>query len=137
MCSPTIFYRLAEDNAGSDDLTLLPEFGATGAPPLLNFTEIESRLAGNPDVLGATPRWATLGRIGNRDDRDRNTTAVILVVDSVRETELNIGAAWDRRPLGLEEAYVVSSSSSVLFANTALHAKSITFASFAVKNSAC
>jgi len=107
VCSPTIFYRLAEDNAGSDDLTLLPEFGATGAPPLLNFTEIESRLAGNPDVLGATPRWAALGRVGNRDERTRNTTAVILVVDSVREQQLDIGAGWDRRPLGLEEAYVV------------------------------
>ena len=119
MRSPTIFYRLAEDNAGSDDLTLLPEFGAAGAPPLLNFTEIESRLAGNPDVLGATPRWAALGRVGNRDDRSRNTTSVILVVDSVRETELNIGAAWDRRPLGLEEAYVVSFRSSLRLHSTA------------------
>lgn len=95
-------------------MLLTPEFGAAGAPPFLNFTDIDLRLSGNADVLGATPRWAVLGRVANREQPTRNTTTIILALDSEQESGLQLGSSWSRRPLGLEEAYVVRFDDALL-----------------------
>jgi len=55
---------------------------------LLNATYIQKSLEHVAGVAGAAPRWTILGRIGNRFDSNRNSTAVILVIDSEKEKAL-------------------------------------------------
>ncbi len=40
------------------------------------------------DVLGVTPRWTLLSRVMNADNTERNTSAVLLVMDMETEDVL-------------------------------------------------
>ena len=80
---------------------------STAAIPLVNYTDVERLLEGNPTVQGTAPRWLGLGRVANTDNPLLNTSVVLLVLDSEAEEKAKIGEAWGRRPLGEQETYIV------------------------------
>jgi ABC-type antimicrobial peptide transport system permease subunit len=115
--SPVVFLKLSEDTAGEGDLVLQPDFSnsvaslsssqTSGIPPglLLNDTELQQVLAQVPSVAGVAPRWVALGRVYNHEANTFNTSAILLVIDSERETSIGLGRSWNRRPLGAAEVY--------------------------------
>ena len=129
--APIIFLKLAEDQTGQADVLMLPdsqpsvvygggagfmgsEAGTDGSSSasftLLNSTMIEERLKDNELVAGAAPRWLALGKLANRDNPLRNTSCVIVVIDSAKEEAMGLGREWNLRPLGEQEVYVVRPS---------------------------
>jgi ABC-type antimicrobial peptide transport system permease subunit len=72
----------------------------------LNATNIQHNLANTPGVSGAAPRWTMLGRVGNRFDSTRNSTAIILVIDSEKEKEIGLGRSWPFPALGERQAVI-------------------------------
>lgn len=65
---------------------------------LLNATKIQYDLSNVPGTAGASPRWTILGRVGNRFDNERNSTAIVLVIDSDKEKVPTLRAIHSRFP---------------------------------------
>lgn len=73
---------------------------------LLNFTEIQRRLVGVDKLTGIAPRWLTLSRITRPDNSSINSTAIALVIDFARESQIGLGRAWQHPKLQKGEAHV-------------------------------
>lgn len=86
---------------------MLAEVSAQHTVPLVNFTEVQNRLATNTEVRGCVPRWFLIADLINPSNADLNTTVVILVIDSALEAQAGLGSGWDKPALGPTEAYVV------------------------------
>ena len=105
--SPIMFFKLAEDTAGCNDLLLAPAPAAgSGALPLLNHTRVNASEAAVGDVQGTTPRWALLVQaIGLVENAVVNasaptaapvapsTTTILLAADDAQERHLRMGRA--------------------------------------------
>jgi hypothetical protein len=61
---------------------------------LLNFTEVNSRVGGVSDLVGMAPRWLALARMQRPDNSSINSTAIVLVIDQVRELQIGLGRAF-------------------------------------------
>jgi hypothetical protein len=124
--APIIFVKLSEDQVGEYDLVsysshsvnywftlhqlLTPDFeSVTGFDNMfLNQTYIEQQIKNEPLVAGTTPRWVTLSKAINPKTQ-KNSSVTILIIDSRKESEINLGRAWKKPPLGTNETYVSSS----------------------------
>ncbi|KAL6065065.1 FtsX domain-containing protein [Balamuthia mandrillaris] len=121
--APLVFLKLAENTLGEYDLVMTPTFEQPVLQPaqiissennttyesstfLLNATSIMQRLSGVPQVEGVVPRWALLGRVGNRFEPERNSSAIILIIDTEAEKRVGLGRGWEHRALGEKEALV-------------------------------
>jgi hypothetical protein len=75
--------------------------------PLVNYTDVARLLAPDDDIEGVVPRWFLIADVINPADTRRNTTVVVLVIDTELEKQAKLGSDWTRRPLGANEAYIV------------------------------
>lgn len=92
-------------NGSTNGSSLAP--GTALALPLLNSTEVEQAVATVGSAAGAAPRWLLLGSLLNAKERSRNTSVLVLALDSEAEDRMDLGRQWGRRPLGYLEAYAV------------------------------
>ena len=111
--SSSIFVRLSETQVSETDILLTPDLaalqfqGSNGGFPQfwLNETLVRERLADNPRIRGTSPRWTLLAKAVN-PKTERNSSVIVLVMDTQRETEIGMGRTWIRRPLKWDETYV-------------------------------
>lgn len=75
----------------------------------LNETWISEQLSSEPLVTGTCPRWTILGEVRNKYDIEKNSSVVVLVIDSEREEDIGLGRSWNKRALGEEECYISGS----------------------------
>eukprot|EP00906_Rhabdomonas_costata_P027384 RCo038898 len=101
---PATFVRLAEKDQGEMDLLLTAGSGHT-TKPYLNFTEVEERLRGVPEVLGCSPRWLLPAMVSNPESPELQAEVLVLLVDTEREQRIGIGRAWPFRPLNQGEMH--------------------------------
>eukprot|EP01114_Cavostelium_apophysatum_P002845 TRINITY_DN1253_c0_g3_i1.p1 TRINITY_DN1253_c0_g3~~TRINITY_DN1253_c0_g3_i1.p1 ORF type:complete len:1241 (+),score=361.47 TRINITY_DN1253_c0_g3_i1:25-3723(+) len=107
--SPIVFLKLSEDQVGEYDLLLTPKVDQNSQSFWLNSTDISEKLKDAPLAVGAAPRWVMLGRIYNALDGTQNTSTSILVIDTEKEKEINLGRGWKHPPLGKDQTHVTSS----------------------------
>jgi hypothetical protein len=115
--SSSIFVRLSETQVGEADIVLLPDLATLQSasseifPPFwINETLVRSQLAesNSATVLGTAPRWTLLAK-GLHPNTGKNSSVIVLVGDSNRESEIGLGRTWVRRPLKFDECYVSAS----------------------------
>jgi len=61
---------------------MVPQPTNTSLTFFLNYTHINSSLASVEDLYGAAPRWMLVGEVSNVEDPERNSSAVLLIIDS-------------------------------------------------------
>lgn len=100
----------AEGNtsAGGDGDSSGAFLGSAASLPLLNSTAVSNSIESVGSAAGAAPRWLLLGDLLNAKDRSRNTSVLVLAIDSRAEDRISLGKQWMRRPLGYLEGYAVS-----------------------------
>lgn len=64
------------------------------------------KLSNHPRIVGTSPRWILPANVQNTKHPSRNTTAMLLIVDTDREEQMGLGRTWSHRPLGHGEAHV-------------------------------
>jgi ABC-type antimicrobial peptide transport system permease subunit len=126
---PVVFMRLNEQAIGEMDLIVTPGYaihgqsvepdwprkhlmqhaGALDTQRLMNFSLYEERTASSGFVDGSTPRWIMLTALWN-PTHTSNVTTIALTIDSLRESQIGLGRAWEMAPLGPDECYVSAAS---------------------------
>lgn len=103
-CSPSV-----GDSASSffASQVMYSEVSATHSSPFMNFTDVSSLLANTSGIQGVVPRWIFLAQLSSPTDRTRNTSVVLLALDSALEATAQLGSSWNLPPLGQSDAYVV------------------------------
>jgi ABC-type antimicrobial peptide transport system permease subunit len=101
-----VFVKLAENQASEVDFIYYTRFTNTSVIPFLNETDMSKTFAGDSRVAGISPRWILTATVANSMEPWRNTTTILLIIDTEREQELGIGRSWPYRPLGNREAHV-------------------------------
>jgi len=61
---------------------MVPQPTNTSLTFFLNYTHINASLASVKDLYGAAPRWMLVGEVANIEDPERNSSAVLLIIDS-------------------------------------------------------
>ncbi|ELR12239.1 efflux ABC transporter, permease, putative, partial [Acanthamoeba castellanii str. Neff] len=92
--SPLVFVKLAENTVGEYDLLITPDGTPIGVEPR-SYDK-------NAQPAANTTDGSPLGMLGGT----RNSTAIILVIDSDKEKEIGLGRSWPFPALGERQAIV-------------------------------
>jgi ABC-type antimicrobial peptide transport system permease subunit len=85
---------------------------------LLDFYEIERRLAPINDLEGVAPRWVLLGKIFNPvQNQNVTTNCYVIIGDTKKERDIGLGRNFDQSVLTPNEAFVSASAMRVLGIN--------------------
>lgn len=107
--------HLARPPADVGEQDILLSSSGTALPPVsalpgfLNYTHINAHVSPLASVAGCSPRWTLPAQLVH-PDTGSNTSVIVMVIDSARESEIGYGRQWGRRPLGLQETYVSASA---------------------------
>lgn len=63
---------------------------------------------------GFSPRWILPATIRNPMDTNRNTSAILLVIDSQREVDIKLGPLFSQTIIGADQMMITESSAEYL-----------------------
>ena len=85
---------------------------------LLDFYEIERRLASINELEGVAPRWILLGKLFNPvQNQNVTTNCYVILADTKKERDIGLGRNFDQSVLAPNEAFVSASALRVLGIN--------------------
>ena len=122
LSTPVVYLKLSEDEQGEADIRLVPDPSSSPqnsnntqseTTELLNFYRIQEALANLTEVEGVAPRWILPGYVYT-EESEVNTTAFLVMADTLLERNIGLGRNFNQRVLGYGEAIVTSSILRVL-----------------------
>jgi ABC-type lipoprotein release transport system permease subunit len=75
----------------------------------LNFTDMDIKLHGAPNLVGIAPRWLSFSILSKTSSYGRNSSTISLVVDSKQEKEIGLGRRWKYPLLKGRECHITAS----------------------------
>lgn len=76
---------------------------------LLNFAKLKDKLEPLTNTTGFrafTPRWILPTRFRNSSNPARNTSSILIVIDSAREVDYRLGEYFSREIIGEDEVMI-------------------------------
>jgi len=117
-CSPVLFLKLAEDSIGEYDLVFTPQTRNPTTPSyFINTTELDKKIGKQELVTGLSPRWIMVSEIFNSHQREKNSSTVMLIIDSKKEKEIGLGRGWTHESLSGYKCHVAVSLLRLLHVN--------------------